>query len=227
MNFVNRFINNTKNEKNNNEDVKLKSTNNDNISDIASRCDDDNDDNDSIIESTGSTISFKLATDGASKTVQIIQNDNLIRIGKQLKLIETQCIKDDEKDFKQWSDNIKPGLKATIKSIEAQIIELKKKLTLSLSSEQIDALEKCIDDLNMKLDGIKKTRYFPYNKVAYGTGGVYVTWDNMFLEEASGKFHFEMFPGCTNNYQVPTIVFTLSGTSVARESGMSMALLLH
>lgn len=154
----------------------------------------------------------------------VVKCPELSAIGKQMKMLEASCKKQDEAKKEEWKNSIAPGYKAQVKELEKRIDTLKKRLVveagMGIGVEHLSVLEEELKTHTHVYESFKRQLYFPNSTVALGENGVYFALDDFFLEHASGQFILDLVPG----RQHPQVILLLTGTAVGDESGVSIRL---
>ena len=190
--------------------------------------DDDDDGRASVISAVPSTTSSlpntPVKTGVANNYNSVIRCPELSAIGKQMKLLEASCRKQQEAKREEWKTSIAPGYKAQVKELEKRIDTLKKRLVveagMGIGVEHLSVLEEELKTHTQVYENFKRQLYFPNSTIALGENGVYFALDDFFLEHASGQFILDLVPG----RQHPQIILLLTGTAVGDESGVSIRL---
>lgn len=141
-----------------------------------------------------------------------LQSTTLSMLGKQIKLIEQEIKKQYENDQKIFKDKEKIDLEKKIQQLEKEILYTKQKMEiLSKSSlnqtnitglntsnnpilEQLNQLEKELNDLLTKIEIHKHDYYLPTSPIKLGQGGVYLGLNDFWLEYLSGQFSVQLMP---------------------------------
>mmetsp|Transcript_16819 Transcript_16819/g.25283 ORF Transcript_16819/g.25283 Transcript_16819/m.25283 type:complete len:1239 (+) Transcript_16819:216-3932(+) len=154
--------------------------------------------------------------------VHVIRDPALIAIGKQMKAIEAECKKADEKKMKEWTKTIAPSYKTTIRELDKRIDALRKRIKAEagVGDAHIALLEEELQAHLEVQDSTKRNLYFPNSALAVGSAGVYFALDDFWLEQASGQFILDLVP----SKESPQIILLLTGTSDKLESGVSFRL---
>lgn len=144
-----------------------------------------------------------------SRLAEVIKDESLSSIATQLKQLEAECKKSATKKMQLWSENEAVALKESIKSSEKLIDALKVRLKTASSSTTIAVLEEEQAVLQMQMDKDKRALYFPTSRATFGANGLYVGFDDIWLETLSGSFSLTLEPGAKTS----KIIFNISGNS--------------
>jgi hypothetical protein len=125
-------------------------------------------------------------------------------------------------------ENLKQNIKTNEPKQKARILELKKlieKIKLQIESEResgVAALEKLTEkviEFENEINRIKSQMYFPSSKIAYGMDGIFVGYDDFWIEKIYGKVTLKMLPGIgcwetdRNGFVPPRLHVTLTGNA--------------
>jgi septal ring factor EnvC (AmiA/AmiB activator) len=110
-----------------------------------------------------------------------LQSTTLSTLGKQIKLVENECKREDDIHAKHWKDAVKPQLEAQIASLEkkAQSLRSQMEKDVSRGADYLNKLEEELQVQTDKLDELKKQLYFPFAHITFGSGGVYLAMEGM------------------------------------------------
>lgn len=138
----------------------------------------------------------------SSDIVLRIKDTNLTNLGRVIRNLEMRCENMDNIEQSDWAKYKKPTLKLQITELEKYC----KNLHLQIESQVhrgLEVVSKLEDELNTfseRLETIKKKFYFPDSKLSFGQNGIYVAFDDFWLENISGQFDLEMAPSKINPY---------------------------
>lgn len=160
----------------------------------------------------------------------IKNNQNLLNLGKQIFSIEMTCKKDEENSIKKWNREQKPLLMKEIKEYEIECKRLKALIDKEIDKglDHISSYETELNDKEHLMEAVKRKYHLPRSDIVLGNGGVYVGLDDLWIENISGLFQFEMIPYSRNNSnskynEFPCIKIVLSGSDPVN-SGVSIRL---
>ena len=136
---------------------------------------------------------------------------SLSETARDLKHLEAVCKKDMDNTLKEFNKTTVPLYKVTVKDLDLRIAALKKRIKTEQARGEAHllALEEEMDGYVSQLDQIKCKLYFPLQIFSMGSGGVYVAFDDMWLEQLSGRFNIQLLP-CASEHTAQAVVI-LSG----------------
>lgn len=125
-----------------------------------------------------------------------VRDPALVAIGKQIKAIETECKTIDDSDNNDWLKYNKPALVIQIRELEKVCESLKQNIDKEVHKglDYISKLEEELRHYTNRLEEAKKKFYFPHSLISLGQGGVYMAFDDFWLENASGHFDIDLVP---------------------------------
>jgi hypothetical protein len=175
---------------------------------------------------------------GESFASTVIRDPTLLAIGKQMRLIEAECRKNDDLAQKEWKKNILPGYKATVNELEKQIASMRQQMkslaraataakdsgnTETTDNTEMRPLETELAAFTEACESTKQKMYLPTSTYTVGGGGFYLGFDDMWVENISGQFVLDLIP----SQFAPQIIVLLTGTTTGSDSGVSVRVLMN
>jgi hypothetical protein len=127
----------------------------------------------------------------------ILKNDlSLRRIGESMKAIQKDI---DVMESKRQTQEIKtntPKFKQEIKDIKEIIVKLKRRIEIETNEgvAHIQNLSSEILTHSAKIDQIKQNMYFPFSSFRHGSDGVYLSYNDIWLEKICGCLLVDCIP---------------------------------
>lgn len=112
-----------------------------------------------------------------------------LELVKELKHLESETRKAEEKNTKNFNKTEVPILNSRIQSYEIRIASLKKRLKDAKSSAELD---RKIEKMIALQDALKYKLYFPTSAITRGSQGVYFGFDKVWIERISGVFKLKL-----------------------------------
>jgi hypothetical protein len=163
----------------------------------------------------------------------IKNNLNLLNLGKKIFSTEMACKRDEERSIKKWNREQRPILMNEIKQYELDCNELRAFIDKEIDKglDQISVYERKLNDKEQLMEAVKRKYHLPRSEIVLGNGGVYVGLDDLWIENISGLFQFELIPFSRNTSnskynEFPCIKIVLSGSDPVN-SGVSLRLKLQ
>ena len=125
----------------------------------------------STMNSVGIVVNSDLTDD---TSYMKIRDPTLSAIGKQIKVLEAECVKNDEKILNEWTRTNKPPLEFQIRELTSKVEELKQRIEHEQDKgiEHIYQLGEEQRKHNDALEIMKKKYYFPMSKFVIGQSGM-------------------------------------------------------
>ena len=127
--------------------------------------------------------------------LQKVQDAELTAIGKQLKQLEKESKASQDRTLKTWQKEVGPVLKESIKHLEKKIEALKKEQKNAAKNKTgfQSEFDEAIRELTDEQDALKLKLFFPSRPpISFGSGGVFISMDYVWLEHLTGKFHLKL-----------------------------------
>lgn len=147
----------------------------------------------------------------AGNNVEILNDPTLDSIGEQIREIEDDIRQDYARKLQNWKINVVPQVKASIEKTEEKINALRSQIKSDRSGDDSVILSKKLElkELRNYLDSIKRKLYFPENLESFGSDGLYIGYDNFWLQNIAGAFDLEVQPAMGTD--TGKIILVLSG----------------
>lgn len=165
----------------------------------------------------------------ASDSVRIVKDESLTLIGDQIKQLINDCHREEERIQQDWKTNTAPLLKEIIDNLEVTINNLKKRILSEIDqgSAHVAALEEELDGQLEVQDKTKCSLYFPNSINTLGKSGLYIAFDDLWLENISGNFELEVQPASALENEKSEIVFVLKGHEDSLPNSNGVTAQLH
>lgn len=149
----------------------------------------------------------------------------LASIGRQMRELELECAREAEAVTKEWKKNHYPQYKMQVKELEKSLEGLQAQLTKNnkLSESDVISLEDTINAHTEALNATKKRLYFPHSSLSFGTNGIFVAIDDVWIERVSGVFVVDLIGSLT----APQVIVVLTGTESGPGAGVNINLKLE
>jgi hypothetical protein len=124
-----------------------------------------------------------------------VQSSELVVVGRQLKQLEQESKRTQEKALKDWQKAAAPKLKEEIRGLDKKIEALKKEQKAASKNKTgfQSHFDEAIRALSAEQDALKLQLFFPSDPpVTFGIGGVYFAMDYVWLESLAGKFRLKL-----------------------------------
>ena len=173
-----------------------------------------------------STTDVDGGTSSSSFRLPINKRDSALQaIGRDIKKLHRKIEDREKAKLHQFVKCNQPKQKARI----AELKKLIEKITSQIDTEResglaaLDTLNEKILELENEINRIKSHMYFPSSKIACGRDGVYVGYDDFWIEKMYGKISLKMLPGVESGQHdmcevvPPRILLVLTGDSSTSE----------
>ncbi|CAE7758138.1 unnamed protein product, partial [Symbiodinium microadriaticum] len=102
---------------------------------------------------------------------RVIRDPQLSAIGRQMKVIEDKCLREDEAKMREWNKRVAPTYKTTIKELDKRIGVLRKRIKseIGVGHAHVAALEEELQAHLEVQDSTKRNLYFPNSAVTLGS----------------------------------------------------------
>jgi len=167
---------------------------------------------------SSSSASTSSATENPAAAVPVAPIDPIFKVvsprlaslGKQLRNVEAQSVKEQENTARDWRHNVKPVLEQEIQALEkqAQALMLQIEREANKGIAHINALEGQLTDINTEMDIKKRKYHLPDSTITVGSGGVYVGVNDFWLQQLSGHFSVCLHPKKDGSPSEITVVLT-------------------
>jgi hypothetical protein len=149
----------------------------------------------------------------------------LASIGRQMRDLELECAREADLVAKEWKKNHKPQYKMQVKELEKALEGLQAQLNKNnkLSESEVITLEDAINAHTEALNATKKRLYFPQSSLSFGTNGIFVAIDDVWIERISGEFVVDLIGSLTS----PQVIVVLTGTDSGPGAGVNVNLKLE
>jgi hypothetical protein len=137
------------------------------------------------------------------------KNRKVREIAKQLRVLEKESERIYEAEKAEWRNNSLPRLQEQVAALEERVAQFKSRLedeAVAGVAHQ-NMLEEELLAHTEVLEDTKKKMYFPFSPISLGSGGVYMAFDDIWLENMSGQVNFSLQP----NRDKPYISLVLEG----------------
>lgn len=147
----------------------------------------------------------------AGDDVIVISDPLLESIGEQLQDLEDEVVLLEETKWQDWRKNDAPAMKQLIENLEEKIESYRSRLSKEKTrgGEHISLMEEKIQEKLLLRDETKLMYHFPQSKTSFGQDGLYMAFDDLWIENISGKFEIEISPSMGSG--VGKIIFLLTG----------------
>jgi hypothetical protein len=149
----------------------------------------------------------------------------LASIGRQMRDLEMECAKEADAVAKEWKRNHKPQYKMQVKELEKALEGLQAQLNKNnkLSESEVVTLEDSISAHTEALNATKKRLYFPQSSLSFGTNGIFVAIDDVWIERISGEFVVDLIGSLSS----PQVIIVLTGADSGPGAGVNVNLKLE
>lgn len=154
-----------------------------------------------------------------------IRDMNIVNTGKQIKGFESQHQAMEDSELKEWNKSHKPILGSQIIELEKKVNAMRMRLEAEVLNHGLDSVKGLEDELKILVDALedcKKRYHLPYSPIVLGQGGIYLGFDDIWIENISGHFLLDLVPSS----DTPQINLVLTGTENKSESGINVRLQL-